>query len=100
MEQPTQGKEDDPRAEHDEEGRLALSAEVADHVDVLALPCLVDLRRRGCSAWLRAGLDEWGANNRTIAAVDANGDVEARTSTSTIRRVPKTPRVPETGAAA
>ena len=43
---------------------------------------------------------EWGANNRTIAPVDADGVIEVRTSTSTIRRVPKTPRVPDTGAAA
>jgi NADH-quinone oxidoreductase subunit A len=43
---------------------------------------------------------EWGASNRLVAPVDADGEVEVRTSTSTIRRVPKTPRVPDTGAAA
>ena len=35
---------------------------------------------------------EWGANNRLVAPVDEDGVVEVRTSTSTIRRVPKTPR--------
>ena len=34
---------------------------------------------------------EWGANNRLVAPVDDDGVVEVRTSTSTIRRVPKTP---------
>ena len=34
---------------------------------------------------------EWGANNRLVAPTDADGVVEVRTSTSTIRRVPKTP---------
>jgi NADH-quinone oxidoreductase subunit A len=43
---------------------------------------------------------EWGASNRLVAPVDAQGEVEVRTSTSTIRRVPKTPRVPDSGAAA
>jgi NADH-quinone oxidoreductase subunit A len=44
---------------------------------------------------------EWGANNRLVAPVDAEGQVEVRTSTSTIRRVPKTrPAVAETGTAA
>ena len=43
---------------------------------------------------------EWGASNRLVAPVDADGTTEVRTSTSTIRRVPKTPRVPDTGAAA
>jgi NADH-quinone oxidoreductase subunit A len=43
---------------------------------------------------------EWGASNRLVAPVDVHGQVEVRTSTSTIRRVPKTPRVPDSGAAA
>ena len=44
---------------------------------------------------------EWGANNRLVAPVDAEGMVEVRTSTSTIRRVPKTrTRVADTGTAA
>jgi len=32
---------------------------------------------------------EWGANNRVLAT-DVDGVVQVRTSTSTIRRVPKT----------
>ncbi len=44
---------------------------------------------------------EWGASNRTVAP-EIDGVVQVRTSTSSIRRVPKTPVVPgtETGAAA
>jgi len=40
---------------------------------------------------------EWGATNRLVAPVDEDGVVEVRTSTSTIRRVPKTPRTVTTG---
>jgi NADH-quinone oxidoreductase subunit A len=40
---------------------------------------------------------EWGSHNRLVAPVDAEGEVEVRTSTSTIRRVPKTPAVAQTG---
>ena len=45
---------------------------------------------------------EWGANNRLVAPTDAEGVTQVRTSTSTIRRVPKTPApiTPESGAAA
>ena len=44
---------------------------------------------------------EWGANNRLVAPTDVDGVVEVRTSTSTIRRVPKTgSRVADTGTAA
>ncbi|HUP87179.1 MAG TPA: NADH-quinone oxidoreductase subunit A [Acidimicrobiales bacterium] len=44
---------------------------------------------------------EWGATNRLVAPTDADGQVEVRTSTSTIRRVPKAePAVAKTGAAA
>ena len=35
---------------------------------------------------------EWGASNRLVAPTDAEGVPEVRTSTSTIRRVPKTER--------
>ena len=40
---------------------------------------------------------EWGAHNRLVAHVDAEGEVEVRTSTSTIRRVPKAHPVAQTG---
>jgi NADH-quinone oxidoreductase subunit A len=44
---------------------------------------------------------EWGAQNRLVAPVDEEGEVEVRTSTSTIRRVPKSvPVVPQTEAVA
>jgi NADH-quinone oxidoreductase subunit A len=43
---------------------------------------------------------EWGANNRLVAPVDADGETDVRTSTSTIRRVPKSAPLPERGAAA
>lgn len=46
---------------------------------------------------------EWGASNRLVAPTDDEGVSEVRTSTSTIRRVPKAsagPHAPERGAAA
>jgi NADH-quinone oxidoreductase subunit A len=44
---------------------------------------------------------EWGAHNRVEAPVDAEGVTQVRTSTSTIRRVPKSAPLPtDAGAAA